>query len=131
VLKASFLAYMDAFWVLMLLALAAVPLVLSLRNVKLGGRGALGGNRSPKLLPETVPALLLKLDLAAATLFVNGTCSSCSPRMLHVMPELQSRSRGRSIDLRRASSGNLQRRGSRIRSTIDLAWASPMGRAYS
>jgi DHA2 family multidrug resistance protein len=28
---------MDAFWVLMLISLAAVPLALSLRNVKLGG----------------------------------------------------------------------------------------------
>jgi DHA2 family multidrug resistance protein len=37
-LQASFLAYMDAFWVLMLLALAAVPLGLSLRKVKPGGR---------------------------------------------------------------------------------------------
>jgi DHA2 family multidrug resistance protein len=36
-LQASFLAYMDAFWVLMLLALAAVPLALCLRKVKLGG----------------------------------------------------------------------------------------------
>jgi len=36
-LQASFFAYMDAFWVLMLIALAAVPLALSLRNVKLGG----------------------------------------------------------------------------------------------
>jgi len=35
--QASFLAYMDAFWVLMLLALAAVPLALTLRKVKLGG----------------------------------------------------------------------------------------------
>ncbi|HZB92753.1 MAG TPA: DHA2 family efflux MFS transporter permease subunit [Stellaceae bacterium] len=35
--QASFLAYMDAFWVLMVLALAAVPLALALRNVKLGG----------------------------------------------------------------------------------------------
>jgi MFS transporter, DHA2 family, multidrug resistance protein len=35
-LQASFLAYMDAFWVLTLVALAAVPLALSLRNVKLG-----------------------------------------------------------------------------------------------
>ncbi len=34
--QASFLAYMDAFWVLMVIALAAVPLALSLRNVKLG-----------------------------------------------------------------------------------------------
>ncbi len=35
--QASFLAYMDAFWVLMALALSAVPLALMLRNVKLGG----------------------------------------------------------------------------------------------
>jgi MFS transporter, DHA2 family, multidrug resistance protein len=33
---------MDAFWVLMLLALAAVPLALSLRNVKLGGGAPAG-----------------------------------------------------------------------------------------
>jgi DHA2 family multidrug resistance protein len=36
-IEASFLAYMDAFWVLMLISLAAVPLALLLRNVKLGG----------------------------------------------------------------------------------------------
>jgi MFS transporter, DHA2 family, multidrug resistance protein len=36
-MQASFLAYMDAFWVLMLISLAAVPLALILRNVKLGG----------------------------------------------------------------------------------------------
>lgn len=35
--QASFLAYMDAFWVLMLISLAAVPLALTLRRVKLGG----------------------------------------------------------------------------------------------
>jgi MFS transporter, DHA2 family, multidrug resistance protein len=35
--QASFLAYMDVFWILMLMALAAVPLALSLRKVKLGG----------------------------------------------------------------------------------------------
>jgi MFS transporter, DHA2 family, multidrug resistance protein len=34
--QASFLAYMDAFWVLMLIALSAVPLGLALRKVKLG-----------------------------------------------------------------------------------------------
>ncbi|WP_422003184.1 DHA2 family efflux MFS transporter permease subunit [Reyranella sp.] len=38
-LQASFLAYMDVFWVLMLVSLAAVPLALSLRKVKLGGEG--------------------------------------------------------------------------------------------
>jgi MFS transporter, DHA2 family, multidrug resistance protein len=31
------LAYMDAFWVLMLISLSAVPLVLTLRKIKLGG----------------------------------------------------------------------------------------------
>jgi MFS transporter, DHA2 family, multidrug resistance protein len=35
--QASFLAYMDAFWVLMLISLAAVPLALTLRNIELGG----------------------------------------------------------------------------------------------
>ena len=35
--QASFLGYMDAFWVLMLISLAAVPLALTLRRVKLGG----------------------------------------------------------------------------------------------
>jgi DHA2 family multidrug resistance protein len=35
--QASFLAYMDAFWVLMLISLAAVPVALTLRKVKLGG----------------------------------------------------------------------------------------------
>jgi MFS transporter, DHA2 family, multidrug resistance protein len=35
--QASFLAYIDAFWALMLISLAAVPLALTLRNVKLGG----------------------------------------------------------------------------------------------
>jgi MFS transporter, DHA2 family, multidrug resistance protein len=41
-IQASFLAYMDAFWVLMLMALAAVPLALSLRKVKLGGPAPAG-----------------------------------------------------------------------------------------
>jgi DHA2 family multidrug resistance protein len=36
-MQASFLAYMDAFWVLMALSLAVVPLALTLRKVKLGG----------------------------------------------------------------------------------------------
>ena len=39
-MQASFLAYMDVFWVLMLMALAAVPLALVLRKVKLGGSSA-------------------------------------------------------------------------------------------
>jgi len=33
---------LDAFWVLTLVALAAVPLALSLRNVKLGGDAPAG-----------------------------------------------------------------------------------------
>jgi MFS transporter, DHA2 family, multidrug resistance protein len=36
-LQASYLGYVDAFWVLMLISLAAVPLALTLRKVKLGG----------------------------------------------------------------------------------------------
>jgi DHA2 family multidrug resistance protein len=35
--QASFLGYMDAFWALTLISLAAVPLALSLRKVRLGG----------------------------------------------------------------------------------------------
>jgi DHA2 family multidrug resistance protein len=35
--QASFLAYIDVFWTLMLVSLAAVPLALVLRKVKLGG----------------------------------------------------------------------------------------------
>ena len=35
--QTSLLAYVDAFWVLTLLALAAIPLALTLRKVKLGG----------------------------------------------------------------------------------------------
>ena len=35
--QAAFLAYTDAFWVLMLVSLAAVPLALTLRRVELGG----------------------------------------------------------------------------------------------
>jgi DHA2 family multidrug resistance protein len=38
--QTSLLAYGDAFWVLTLLALAAAPLALTLRNVKLGGARA-------------------------------------------------------------------------------------------
>jgi MFS transporter, DHA2 family, multidrug resistance protein len=40
--QASFLGYMDAFWVLMLISLSAVPLALSLRKVKLGGSVHIG-----------------------------------------------------------------------------------------
>ena len=35
--QSAYLAYVDLFWVLMLLSLAAVPLAMSLRKVKLGG----------------------------------------------------------------------------------------------
>jgi DHA2 family multidrug resistance protein len=40
--QASFLAYMDAFWVLMLISLSAVPLALTLRKIKLGGTAHVG-----------------------------------------------------------------------------------------
>src|SRR6201997_3571930 len=40
--QASLLGYMDAFWLLMLISLAAVPLALALRKVKLGGAAAMG-----------------------------------------------------------------------------------------
>jgi DHA2 family multidrug resistance protein len=40
--QVSFLSYMDAFLVLMLIALSAVPLALTLRNVKLGGPVSMG-----------------------------------------------------------------------------------------
>jgi MFS transporter, DHA2 family, multidrug resistance protein len=40
--QASFLAYMDAFWVLTLISLGAVPLALALRSVKLGGPAPVG-----------------------------------------------------------------------------------------
>src|ERR1700737_2113789 len=40
--QASFLAYIDAFWVLMLISLAAVPFAFTLRNVKLGGPVSMG-----------------------------------------------------------------------------------------
>ncbi len=36
-LQASYLAYSDVFWILTLMALAAVPLAMTLRKVKLGG----------------------------------------------------------------------------------------------
>ena len=39
--QASFLGYMDAFWMLMLISLAIVPLALILRKVKLGGAAAM------------------------------------------------------------------------------------------
>ncbi len=38
--QASFLAYVDVFWILALISLAAVPLALTLRKVKLGGQAA-------------------------------------------------------------------------------------------
>ena len=40
--QASYLGYMDAFLVLMLISLAAVPLALTLRKVKLGGAAPMG-----------------------------------------------------------------------------------------
>ena len=40
--QAAFLAYIDVFWVLMLLALMAAPLALTLRKVKLGGGAPAG-----------------------------------------------------------------------------------------
>nr|QIG99460.1 DHA2 family efflux MFS transporter permease subunit [Bradyrhizobium sp. 6(2017)] len=40
--QASFLSYMDAFWVLMLISLSAIPLALTLRKVKLGGPAPVG-----------------------------------------------------------------------------------------
>jgi DHA2 family multidrug resistance protein len=40
--QASFLAYMDAWWVLMLIALSMVPLALALHKVKLGGAAPVG-----------------------------------------------------------------------------------------
>jgi MFS transporter, DHA2 family, multidrug resistance protein len=40
--QASFLGYMDAFWVLMLISLLAVPLALTLRKIKLGGAAPVG-----------------------------------------------------------------------------------------
>ncbi|MBV8523644.1 MAG: DHA2 family efflux MFS transporter permease subunit, partial [Acetobacteraceae bacterium] len=40
--QASFLAYMDVFWVLMAISLAAVPLALTLRKIKLGGAAPAG-----------------------------------------------------------------------------------------
>jgi MFS transporter, DHA2 family, multidrug resistance protein len=36
-MQASYLAYIDVFWVLMLISAAAIPLALILRKVKLGG----------------------------------------------------------------------------------------------
>jgi DHA2 family multidrug resistance protein len=40
--QAAFLAYIDVFWALMLISLAAVPLALTLRKVKLGGPAPAG-----------------------------------------------------------------------------------------
>ena len=40
--QASYLGYMDAFWLLTLISLAAVPLALTLRKVKLGGGAPVG-----------------------------------------------------------------------------------------
>jgi DHA2 family multidrug resistance protein len=40
--QASFLGYMDVFWLLMVISLATVPLALTLRKVKLGGSAPAG-----------------------------------------------------------------------------------------
>jgi DHA2 family multidrug resistance protein len=40
--QASFLSYMDVFFVLALISLSAVPLALALRNIKLGGQLQVG-----------------------------------------------------------------------------------------
>ena len=40
--QASLLAYVDVFWVLMLMALGAIPLALMLRKVKLGAAAPAG-----------------------------------------------------------------------------------------
>ena len=40
--QAAFLSYIDVFWILMLVAVAAVPLALTLRKVKLGGAAPMG-----------------------------------------------------------------------------------------
>ncbi|MCM2292908.1 DHA2 family efflux MFS transporter permease subunit [Allorhizobium sp. BGMRC 0089] len=40
--QASFLSYIDAFWVLTIISLCAIPLALTLRNVKLGGKVSMG-----------------------------------------------------------------------------------------
>jgi DHA2 family multidrug resistance protein len=40
--QASFLGYMDVFWLLMVISLATVPLALTLRKVKLGGSAPVG-----------------------------------------------------------------------------------------
>ena len=40
--QASFMAYIDVFWVLMLVALAAAPLAMTLRKMKLGGPAPVG-----------------------------------------------------------------------------------------
>ena len=45
--QSAYLSYVDVFWVLMLLSLAAVPLAMSLRKVKLGAAGARGALRPP------------------------------------------------------------------------------------
>ena len=54
--QASLLAYIDVFWILMLLALAAVPLALILHNIKLGGAAAIGVVAGPALLTTLTPA---------------------------------------------------------------------------
>jgi MFS transporter, DHA2 family, multidrug resistance protein len=40
--QATFLAYVDAFWVLMVISLMTVPLALALRKVELGAASPMG-----------------------------------------------------------------------------------------
>jgi len=40
--QAAFLSYIDVFWILMLVAVAAIPFALALRKVKLGGSAPMG-----------------------------------------------------------------------------------------
>ncbi|MGY4285086.1 hypothetical protein ACVWXO_004306 [Bradyrhizobium sp. LM2.7] len=40
--QAALLAYMDVFWVLTLISLAAIPLALMLRKIKPGGAAPMG-----------------------------------------------------------------------------------------
>jgi hypothetical protein len=54
--QASFLGYMDAFWVLLLIALAMIPLALLLSKVKLGGAADMAeDDRPPRAEPRYAP----------------------------------------------------------------------------
>ena len=56
--QASFLGYMDVFWVLMLISLAAVPLALTLRKVKLGGAAPMGRSSASRSAAPSAYRLL-------------------------------------------------------------------------